>query len=279
MSRRNTNYCTMQPGLYARLALLVGSSISSHFAYTAPNAPPRTDEQDKYNKQPATSFGERGFTAVHAASCLQVTISSPLHILPCSPIAVWASLGLRPCCQCYQPNSPALISRCAYHPEACSVGVGRDEHWFGASSRSRRHSAYVRGYTPTCGILPLPRPMVYLPTRNQGRPQARNRRSIFYRTTPKLYRSLALQRWRRYKPPGSRLSVHRAGSVDESHWLCSRVVPAGLYPVHWLGHRIEGAKGGHSAQERVSVSVACLGGRHTVPSGSLHLLKHCSHVG
>lgn len=66
----------MQPALYVRLALLVASSVSSHFSYTAPNAPPRTDEQDKYNKQPATSLGERGFTAVHAASCIQVIISS-----------------------------------------------------------------------------------------------------------------------------------------------------------------------------------------------------------
>lgn len=64
----------MYPAIYARLILLAASSYSSHLAYTSPNPAPKAEEQAKYKTQPTSSLGERGFTAVHAVSCLKVCL-------------------------------------------------------------------------------------------------------------------------------------------------------------------------------------------------------------
>ncbi|EKM52179.1 uncharacterized protein PHACADRAFT_212749 [Phanerochaete carnosa HHB-10118-sp] len=60
----------MNTALCLRVVLLVASSISSHVSCTPPNAVPRAEERAKFEGQQTSHFGEKGFTAVRAASLL-----------------------------------------------------------------------------------------------------------------------------------------------------------------------------------------------------------------
>lgn len=66
----------MDTALCIRAALLVANSIASHMAYTSPNPTPEAQEQSKYEEQKVSHVGEKGFTAVHAASSMKVSYAS-----------------------------------------------------------------------------------------------------------------------------------------------------------------------------------------------------------
>lgn len=54
-----------------RAILLAVSSIASHKSFTSPNGKPQADERSKYEEQKVSHVGEKGFTAVHAASSMK----------------------------------------------------------------------------------------------------------------------------------------------------------------------------------------------------------------
>lgn len=58
--------------LASRLTLLVAGTISNHLTHTSPNAAPSAEEQAKFKA--ATPVWERGFTMVHAASVVKVSL-------------------------------------------------------------------------------------------------------------------------------------------------------------------------------------------------------------
>ena len=58
--------------IFLKVSLLVINSACAHISFRSPNSAPPKEEQARYTKRATFSFGENGFTAVHAGLLTRV---------------------------------------------------------------------------------------------------------------------------------------------------------------------------------------------------------------
>ncbi|GJE91532.1 isoprenylcysteine carboxylmethyltransferase family protein [Phanerochaete sordida] len=94
---------TLNTTISFKILLLVVNSVCAHITFRSPNSAPPKEEQARYAKHATFSFGENGFTAVHAGLLTRllvysVNVAAFLAILsairaPCNWLCLTASPG------------------------------------------------------------------------------------------------------------------------------------------------------------------------------------------